>query len=359
MPAPTTWFWCRSITGLTCLATPIWARHWAPDYQTSANAGQLDIVQALKWVRDNIAAFGGDPNNVTIRGQSGGGSKVSVLLAMPAAHGLFHKAIIESGPGLRAGSTEGAAKNAAMLIETLGGKDKLRTATMSELLTAFFVMQGKLPGGGGAPGGFSPIVDGAALPRHPYDPDATPLSAQVPLLIGSTHHEQATFSIGQTIADDAALLTAVKRTVPKEGAAEKAIAAYRAAYPNESPKFISILIGTDAGSGSRTRTLADRKSAQAGAGLRLSLRLGDQGAERSVPRHARHGHLVHLQQHRPRSAGRRRSDRRGIGGQSGAQLGRLHAHWQSHGAGRPRNLAALLISKSASDDYQQSEPRRT
>jgi len=233
------------------------------EYRTSANAGQLDIVQALIWVRDNIAAFGGDPNNVTIRGQSGGGSKVSVLMAMPAAHGLFHKAIIESGPTLRGGDVAGAARNAALLIETLSGKDKLRTASTKELLTAFFAMQSKLPGGGaGGAGGFAPVMDGVALPRHPFDPDATPLSARVPLLIGSTHHEQASFAFGQTIPDDAALLTAVKRTLPKPGAAEQAIAAYRAAYPGVPPRFIWILIGTDAGTGSRTRTLADRKAVQ-------------------------------------------------------------------------------------------------
>ena len=231
------------------------------EYKKSANVGQLDIVLALQWVRDNIAAFGGDPNNVTIRGQSGGGSKVSVLMAMPAAHGLFHKAIIESGPGVRAGSAENGAKNAALLIETLGGKDKLRTATTQELLTAYFGMQSRLPGGGGGgAGGFSPVVDGAALPRHPFEPDATPLSAQVPLLIGSTHHEQATFVFGQTVADEAALRAIVQRTAPK--GPDQAIAAYRTAYPQASLKELSILIGTDAGTGSRTRLLADRKSIQ-------------------------------------------------------------------------------------------------
>lgn len=233
------------------------------EYRSSANVGQLDIALALQWVRDNIEAFGGEPNNVTIRGQSGGGSKVSVLIAMPAAHGLFHKAIIESGPAVRAGTPENAARNAALLIETLGGKDKLRTASTQELLAAFFAMQTRLPGGGGGgAGGFSPVIDGAALPRHPFEPDATPLSAQVPLLIGSTRHEQATFMFGQTVGDDVALVAAVRRTLPKDGGAEQAIAAYRAAYPQASPKDLAILIVTDAGTGSRTRLLADRKAAQ-------------------------------------------------------------------------------------------------
>jgi para-nitrobenzyl esterase len=227
------------------------------DYLTSGNAGMLDIVLALRWVADNIAVFGGDPDNVTIRGQSGGGSKVSMLLAMPSAHGLFHKAIIESGPGLRARETAEAASAATRLIDALGGTDKLKSASKEELLRAYFaVLQDP-----NFDGRFSPVMDGAALPRHPYDPDATPLSAQIPLLIGSTLHERALNMFGQTIADQAALIAAVRNSVP-EGETEEIIAAYRAAYPQESLRDIAIFILTDSGTGVRTRLLADRKSAQ-------------------------------------------------------------------------------------------------
>src|SRR5580692_2562337 len=88
-------------------------------HPSSGEAGMLDIVMVLEWVRDNIAAFGGDPANVTIFGESGGGMKVSLLLAMPAAAGLFHKAIVQSGPGLRAVSREAATRNAQALLDQL------------------------------------------------------------------------------------------------------------------------------------------------------------------------------------------------------------------------------------------------
>lgn len=230
------------------------------DYRTSGNAGQLDIVAALRWVQGNVARFGGDPGNVTIRGQSGGGGKVSVLLAMPEAHGLFHKAIIESGPGLRAQEHEAASQAAARLAEAVGGKDRLLTLPQDELMRRYFAMQASAGARGGLGPGFSPVVDGAALPRHPYDPDATPLSAQVPLLIGRTLHESASFMFGQTVPDEAALLAIAKRSSPEK--TEAVVAAYRAAYPQASLRDMAMLIGTDSGTGQRTRQLADRKSAQ-------------------------------------------------------------------------------------------------
>jgi para-nitrobenzyl esterase len=91
-----------------------------PGYAHAANAGMLDIVAALEWVRDNIAGFGGDPGNVTIFGESGGGGKVSVLLAMPAAAGLFHRAIIQSGAAIRVSTRERANALAAAVLKELG-----------------------------------------------------------------------------------------------------------------------------------------------------------------------------------------------------------------------------------------------
>jgi para-nitrobenzyl esterase len=230
-----------------------------PDYR-KGNVGQLDIVAALRWVRDNIAAFGGDPNNVTIRGQSGGGGKVSVLLAMPEAHGLFHKAIIESGPGLRAQDPDKAAAAAAKLVSAVGGKDKLLSASQDELMRAYFAMQAAQGAMGGLGPGFTPVVEGVSLPRHPYDPDATPLSANVPLLIGRTHHESAMFMMGRPVKDDAAVLAVARQSAPAK--ADAVVAAYRAAHPGASFWEQAVLIGTDSGTGLRTRELADRKSVQ-------------------------------------------------------------------------------------------------
>ena len=96
-----TWWWSASTTASTCSASRTWRRVAGADFAASGDVGMLDIVQALEWVRDNIAEFGGDPNTVMVFGQSGGGRKVATLLAMPSAKGLFHRAVIESGATLQ------------------------------------------------------------------------------------------------------------------------------------------------------------------------------------------------------------------------------------------------------------------
>jgi para-nitrobenzyl esterase len=161
-------------------------------HASSGQAGMLDIVLVLEWVRDNIAAFGGDPANVTIYGESGGGAKVSMLQAMPGAHGLFHKAIIQSGPGLRAVSKAAATRNAKAVLDALGIKpgelDKLQTVSAAEIQTAAAGVAA-----GNPMQGFSPCVDGAALPRDPFQPDAPAISAEVPVMIGTNKDEATLF----------------------------------------------------------------------------------------------------------------------------------------------------------------------
>jgi len=162
-------------------------------YGDSGNAGILDLVAALEWVRDNIATFGGDPNNVTIFGESGGGQKVATLLAMPRAQGLFHKAVIQSGPMLKARTAEEATATAKALLTGLGigldELDKLEDVPADQIVD----MQSKLESGGlGALAGghgFSPVIDGRSLPDHPFDPVAAPSAANVPLIIGTTKDE--------------------------------------------------------------------------------------------------------------------------------------------------------------------------
>jgi len=175
-------------------------------YASSANVGMLDIIAALQWVRDNIASFGGDPGRVTIFGQSGGGAKVGALMGMPAAQGLFHRAIVESGSMLRAGTAERAQALAEMIVAELG----LRSASIDCIQTLPYALiveasakvlrerNEALPGG--IPDfrrmadqlGFSPVVDGTILPAHPFDPYASALSAQVPMIIGTTLNEFVT-----------------------------------------------------------------------------------------------------------------------------------------------------------------------
>jgi para-nitrobenzyl esterase len=159
---------------------------------TAANVGQMDLVAALEWVRDNIGAFGGDPGNVTILGESGGGAKVSTLMAMPAAAGLFHRAVVQSGSILRFPSTRRAGSVARDITAALGlapdDLAALRTLPVADLLAP--VSTG--PSTPESRGLLRPIVDGDTLPRQPFDPDAPAVSAPVPMLIGTNRFETRT-----------------------------------------------------------------------------------------------------------------------------------------------------------------------
>ena len=165
-----------------------------PDYAESGNVGMLDVVLALRWVRDNIAAFGGDPDNVTIFGVSGGGGKVSTLMAMPAAEGLFHRASIESGPMLTAtmpgAALEASRKLLAALDISEANARQLLSLTGAQLLAGYMKLY---PDGGLGSAVTGPVVDGFNLPSHPFDPAAPEVSNHVPLLIGTTVTETSIF----------------------------------------------------------------------------------------------------------------------------------------------------------------------
>ena len=238
-------------------------------FASSGNAGMLDIVQALQWVRANIAAFGGDPDNVTIFGESGGGAKVSTLLAMPQAKGLFHRAIIQSGPGLRAGSAQDAGRTADLLAAELGLKAdqirELQAVPTDKLLAAYFSIQPKLRAAG-LGGSFAPIIDGVSLLRHPFDPDSPAMSDDVPLLIGSNRTE-ATFPPFMSPADqdrqmdEAGLRQRIKTAFPKADG-DALITAYRQANPTATPFDLLLYISTDRVMGANTIVLAERKVAR-------------------------------------------------------------------------------------------------
>ncbi len=175
-------------------------------YAASANVGMLDIVAALEWVRDNIENFGGNPHMVTLFGQSGGGGKVSTLMAMPAAKGLFHRAIVESGSILQGIPQENAQKLADAIVNELGLSGatiaQIQTLPFERILTAADkVLRERRPtNAGGIPNfrrlsaslGFGPVVDGKALPSHPFDPAAPAISADIPMIIGTTLNEFVT-----------------------------------------------------------------------------------------------------------------------------------------------------------------------
>lgn len=168
-------------------------------YAKSANAGLLDIVASLKWVRDNIAAFGGDPSNVTIFGQSGGGGKVTTLLATPCAKGLFHKAIVQSGSMLRTMESKYSRKIGIATVHNLGldasSIDKISEVPYGELLAAGEKAIAQVKAEADRDGvasfifGWAPTVDGAVLPSQPFDPQAPAISAEIPMIIGTTRHE--------------------------------------------------------------------------------------------------------------------------------------------------------------------------
>jgi para-nitrobenzyl esterase len=169
-------------------------------FAQSGNAGTLDMVAALEWVRDNIDRFGGDPGSVTIFGESGGGGKVCTLLAMPSARGLFHRAIVQSGAAVRLRERDRTARlTEAVLKEvelTAAQLDRLQSLPVAQLLAA---VGPALKAVGPAPMPlfdrypFGPVVDGDIVPRHPFDPDAPDISADIPLLIGDMKDEMASF----------------------------------------------------------------------------------------------------------------------------------------------------------------------
>jgi para-nitrobenzyl esterase len=230
-------------------------------YAASGNAGMLDLVAALEWVRDNIAAFGGDPGNVTIFGESGGGAKVSVLLAMPAAAGLFHRAIVQSGPGVRMLTREKATEQAEKLLRALElpARDTGRLTTLppEQLFAANARVNKNLLRG------WSPVVDGLVLPDHPFDPLAPAVSAQVPLVIGTNKDEATLFLLAEAGLDTLDELGLRARVEPLAGSATTALlTAYRQTYPMASQGDLFSSLMSDRMMRMNSITQAERKYAQ-------------------------------------------------------------------------------------------------
>jgi para-nitrobenzyl esterase len=235
-----------------------------PEFALSGCAGMLDIVAALEWVRDNIGMFGGNPNMVTIFGESGGGRKVATVMAMPGAKGLFHRAVIESGAILRLPAREDATKETEMLLAEVGLKPNqardLQTIPVEQLLRGYYgaasrfrsSIPGTLP--------HSPAIDGHAVPGHPFDPKAPAASADIPLLIGYNRTEETLFHRGSEILDldDAGLKQRVAALIG--GEPDRVIDVYRRAHPKETPWDLYMLIGTDHPRGTYSRELARRKA---------------------------------------------------------------------------------------------------
>jgi len=236
-------------------------------FKASGNVGMLDIVAALAWVRDNIANFGGDPGRVLIFGESGGGQKVSTLLAMPPAKGLFNRAVIESGPGVKMNSLDYATKVGDMVLAEFGikpdGVTDIQSLSLDRIMAAQGAVNRKL--GGFIPGmiaGFSPVVDGVSLLQNPFDPVAPEVSADVPVLIGFNRTELTLFAAGDPTAfalDEAGLHQRVQSLLGDHAVA--AIQAFHSDYPNENPTGLYFLIASAYPTVAFTAKIAERRAA--------------------------------------------------------------------------------------------------
>jgi len=215
------------------------------EYSSSANVGMLDLVAVLEWVRDNITTFGGDPGSVTIFGQSGGGGKVLVLMAMPAAKGLFHRAIVQSGPFLRSLSPDYSGRLAEKVLAELGLSksqlSELQAIPVDRLSGAAVEAMKKMPRPKSSlrrtygEYDWGPTVDGLIVPRHPFDPGAPEISAEVPLLTGTNLHEGVS---GLDRPDVSAMgAEELNRLVKEEfgDGSQPIIEAYRRDYPKATP----------------------------------------------------------------------------------------------------------------------------
>ena len=239
-------------------------------FAASGNVGMMDIVTALEWVRDNIANFGGDPNNVTIMGQSGGGGKICNLTTMPSAKGLFHKAVILSGSTLRSGEKDYCEKlGAAVLKESKVSIAQLQAMPWRDLYALATRVNQELAKALGPGGfmtrGFNPVVDGKIITQDPFISGASPLVATVPMIVSSTENEQSP-SWQDSSLESITLDQVVERVKARAGfgaglgdKAKEAVDAYAKAYPGKKPVEIWSLLTSNR---QAVVTLADAKVEQ-------------------------------------------------------------------------------------------------
>jgi para-nitrobenzyl esterase len=240
-------------------------------FRLSGNAGTLDMVASLEWVRDNIAAFGGDPGNVTIFGVSGGGGKVSTLLSMPRAKGLFHRAIIQSGAAVRLRTKDRALALTECVLRHLGSAaatvKAIQSVPVADLLAAVEPASRAL---GPAPKPlfdrypFGPVVDGDVLPAQPFDPVASDVCADIPLIIGDMKDETANFlAVVDRVWDRSLTEDEMRRRIeavagPHTG---RVVELYGHLYSDLNPAERLIAVTTDSNFRIRSLVLAQRRAA--------------------------------------------------------------------------------------------------
>ena len=224
------------------------SRFGITEFADSGNAGQLDIVLALKWVQENIAEFGGDPGNIMVFGQSGGGAKIATMMAMPAAKNLFQRAATMSGQQVTASGPLNATLRTRAMLETLkltpDRINEIRTIPFQKIVEALNTRDPVLSFGSVY---FGPVLDERSLMRHPFYPDAPAQSANIPMIIGNTHDETRAFLGGDPTNYTVTWEQLPDKLVPNmrvDIQPEGVIAAYRKLYPELSASDILFKITT-------------------------------------------------------------------------------------------------------------------
>jgi para-nitrobenzyl esterase len=219
------------------------------DLAHAGNVGMLDLVAALEWIRSNIQAFGGDPDNVTLFGQSSGGWKINTLMVMPAARGLFHKAIVQSGSRLKLGEPVDTTALAEAMVRAVGlGRTqlaKLHDVPAAQLVEAGMRARSELAAARSVPSStinWQPTVDGGDIVDHPFGPAAPAWAAGIPMIIGTTMHERSP-SLTEPALEAMALDDVATRLEPQLGErTAQVLDAYRAAHPSAKPVELLALI---------------------------------------------------------------------------------------------------------------------
>lgn len=241
-------------------------------YAESGNVGMLDIVAALEWIKDNISNFGGDPGNVTIMGQSGGGAKVCTLTAMPSAKGLFHKAVALSGLALKVGEKTNTSVIASYILKEAGLNpsqiDKLQELPwrdyygLTQKAILKFRQESKTTG---MMGGFSPVMDGTVIPQQPYSSGPSPLAADIPMIVCSTFFERSPSSFDSSLEnislDKAKEIIKTTRGFvgPLGSNTDAIIDAYAKNFPDKKPiEIVSMILSNR----KNTISFCDTKSTQ-------------------------------------------------------------------------------------------------
>jgi len=235
---------------------------YGEQFADSGAVGALDMIQSLEWVRDNIAAFGGDPNNVLIFGESGGGSKVCTLMAMDKAKGLFHRAVVQSGPRISHATLENSGKAADEVVSKLG----LTKETIADILTKPVAdIQAAAQGVMGA--GSGPVLNNVSITRDPFNPDGPPQSADVPLLIGCNRTEGTSLTPADSPNHSLTwetLPAAIKQAFPSKNETA-VIDLYKAKHPDIEAPELYFMATADNTFFRGSVTVADRKANQGGA----------------------------------------------------------------------------------------------